>query len=333
MAWFDVGAGLAEMGKTVAQTASVALLETYKSDLDKDRLKLANELAMERESKGRKEAHGYDMEKLDKTQAFQSGENEKERQNRITTTGMSVGGQLASTRMTIEARREEAALDRELRRAELELARVERREDRASREREGALDRESREGIIQKQIDAQAPERDASVAARNIDTAAKKFLLDARTEYKAAIDSGDSDRILKAKTSLTAAEFSASDDAKLATLQGSAVKIAEADLTSVRSKLTDFMSKNPAGPTTAEGKQLLADLQRQSAEAEKEYRAQAAKYKAMLDELHSARGAPRVSGSRTPLGSLPGAPGSAPNGSLPTTLPDQPQGLISFGGQ
>lgn len=119
MAWFDVGAGLAEMGQAVAKTAGVALLEQQKSDLDKERLVLANELATERESRGRKEAHGYDMEKLDKTQAHQADQNEKDRQNRITTTGMSVGGQLASTRMSIDARREEAAEDRKLRQQEI----------------------------------------------------------------------------------------------------------------------------------------------------------------------------------------------------------------------
>lgn len=120
MAWFDIGAGLAEMGKSMAQSASVALLEQQKSDNDMERLKLADQLAGERESRGRKEAHGYDMEKLDKTQTFTSGENEKDRQNRITTAGISAGASLQAAREGIAARREEAALDRKERGDELE---------------------------------------------------------------------------------------------------------------------------------------------------------------------------------------------------------------------
>lgn len=113
MAWFDVGAGLAEMGKAVAQVSGTALLEQQKSDLDKERLVLANDLASERESKGRKEAHGYEMEKLDKVQTFQLGENEKDRQNRLQTAGIGAGATLGAASMQIEARREEAKLDRE----------------------------------------------------------------------------------------------------------------------------------------------------------------------------------------------------------------------------
>lgn len=121
MAWFDIGAGLAEMGKSMAQSASLALLEQQKSDNDTERLRLANELATERESRGRKEAHGYDMEKLDKTQQFTGTQNDLDRQNRITTAGIGAGATLSAAQMQINARREEAALDRKERASELDL--------------------------------------------------------------------------------------------------------------------------------------------------------------------------------------------------------------------
>ncbi len=55
------GAGLGALGESISKTAGVAALETLKSQLDTDRLKLADELAGTRESTGRAEQHGYAM--------------------------------------------------------------------------------------------------------------------------------------------------------------------------------------------------------------------------------------------------------------------------------
>ncbi len=55
------GAGLGALGESISRTAGVAALETLKSQLDTDRLKLADELAGTRESAGRAEQHGYAM--------------------------------------------------------------------------------------------------------------------------------------------------------------------------------------------------------------------------------------------------------------------------------
>jgi hypothetical protein len=65
----DIGAGFALMGQSVAQTAQAAALEMIRSEAEERRVKLANDLADARESKGRAE-----------TQAFQTSEREaKER--------------------------------------------------------------------------------------------------------------------------------------------------------------------------------------------------------------------------------------------------------------
>lgn len=67
---FNVGAGLAAMGESVAKYAGAMGLEAQRAELQRESLTLANELATERESKGRKEQHGYSMETLGKQQEF-----------------------------------------------------------------------------------------------------------------------------------------------------------------------------------------------------------------------------------------------------------------------
>lgn len=70
MAWFDVGAGLADAGKTVANYAGVLGVESLRASLEEGRLKLANEMATDRESRGRAEAAGYDEAKQKRQQDF-----------------------------------------------------------------------------------------------------------------------------------------------------------------------------------------------------------------------------------------------------------------------
>ncbi len=70
------------MGEAVGKVAGDALLDQQRAELRKQSMILANELASERESKGRTEAHGYAMETQGKQQGFQAGENKTDRENR-----------------------------------------------------------------------------------------------------------------------------------------------------------------------------------------------------------------------------------------------------------
>lgn len=81
MAWFDVGAGLAAAGESIAKTAGAMSLEALRAQLEEGRLKLASELAEGASSRGRVEAHGLDMAKQEASQAFQRpGEEARTRQ-------------------------------------------------------------------------------------------------------------------------------------------------------------------------------------------------------------------------------------------------------------
>lgn len=115
---FDIGAGLAEMGKTVSQTAGTMLIDREKADLDKERLILADELAGKRQDKQneftkseRIDTQTYQSGEKEKDRTWQGGENEKNRAVQREGHGVS----LAVARMGIDARKEEAALDRQAR--------------------------------------------------------------------------------------------------------------------------------------------------------------------------------------------------------------------------
>ncbi len=99
---FDVGAGVAAMGETVAKTAGAMTLEAQRASLQRESLILADQLAGERESKGRKEQHGYTIATLDKQQGFQAGENDLNRKNSLATAGISAGASMANARLAAD---------------------------------------------------------------------------------------------------------------------------------------------------------------------------------------------------------------------------------------
>lgn len=171
---------------------------------------------------------------------------------------------------------------------------------------------------IDRQIAAMAPERDATVAAKKIETESKKFLLDAQTAYQTAVKGGNTEEIAKTKAALEAAQFATGEDTKKVMVQANAVKLAETDLANVRSKMTEFETKNPGGPTTDTAKALAQDLKRQLSEAEALYKAEAARYRALRDGVLGNG----PSSGRKDLGALPGAPGTpAASASATATTP------------
>lgn len=127
---FDFSAGLHEMGKSVAQTAQAYTLEAQKAELETQRIKLANDLAMERESLGRKETAAFAETAAEKQRGWQSGEtladrtsHEKmaEENNRaaIKTAGISAGASIRAAQIGAQSR---AAENEKHIKAQLKLA-------------------------------------------------------------------------------------------------------------------------------------------------------------------------------------------------------------------
>lgn len=106
---FNVAAGLSQMGETVAKVTGLAALEQQKSGLETERLKLANDLAMQRESAGRKEQHGLNLETLEKQQTFQASEGDKTRATQLEAHRISASASMASAGAHLQGVREQIA--------------------------------------------------------------------------------------------------------------------------------------------------------------------------------------------------------------------------------
>lgn len=122
---FDWKRGLANAGQSIAQTVGVIAIEEQRSALARETMQLADQLAGERESRGRKEAHGYAMEQQGTLLAHQSGEKEKDRSHqekmtdkeiaaRITTAGISASASIRSAEISANALPGEAKMIRYL---------------------------------------------------------------------------------------------------------------------------------------------------------------------------------------------------------------------------
>lgn len=333
MAWFDVSAGLAEMGKTVSQTMSVAMLEQMKAANEESRIKLANDLATERESRGRKEAHGYDMEKMEKDQTFKAAEGKADRDNRLATTGMSVGGQLASTRMTIDARREEAELDRKARAAE-------RQADYDFRRTEREADQDFRSAETQKDRDARAQERDKSIEAQLRSHTKTEVRADG-TAWRFNPVTGDLAPVLdaegkpvkfrdplEARAQTEALATSKEQLNQTIRLYRDELTTAERDLESARKGVLD--------PTERDKDPSVRAAQKRVDEIRAAYQPKINEYNQRTNAL--IQYLLKQAGIAAPRGSENGGPSlddfnRKSSGAAPTTLPASGQGLITFGGR
>lgn len=93
---FNVGAGLAQMGQATSQFTGLAALEAQKSGLEMEKLKVANDLAMERESKGRQESAALQSAENQRHEGFLGAEGEKNRQATLEGHRISAGSAAAT---------------------------------------------------------------------------------------------------------------------------------------------------------------------------------------------------------------------------------------------
>ncbi len=217
---FDIGAGLSEAGKSVAQTAQAYTLEAQKADLEKEKVLLADQLAGVREEKGR----AHQTSERVATQTFQGGENEKTRTNQahVQAAGIGAGATIAAARESAQAH---------------------------------LLG-------IQKQLDAMAPERTASVEGKQIENATKSQLLGARDDYLKALEGGDVDAQTKAIQKMAGIEFTPKDQYTEASLYQTQARLYEQAMTSALTKLATLQA-NPTASLTPEGKAAIDSLAKQ----------------------------------------------------------------------
>lgn len=236
---FDIGAGLAEAGKSLAQTAQAYTLESQKAELEQEKIKLADQLAGAREEKQR----SFVTSEREATQKFTGGENALNRDNvvklanisaaaSIQSAGIHAGATLGAARMNIDARRAEAAEQRKFEGEQRELDRGFRREERTDERQfqsgEKALDRAADKERVAAQVKSHMDGISAQILAQsNLQQSSQEFqskekALD-REQQKPLLDAEVIQKQVKAASDQIVLD--ARKDLQTATQSGDAAKI------------------------------------------------------------------------------------------------------------
>lgn len=276
MAWFDVGAGLAQMGETVGKIAGASALEYQKNGLEKERLKLASDLAMERQT----QQQGFEMEKLDKTQTFTAGENEKNRASDLERTKISAGASI--TAAGISAAASKYAADSRIKAAEMEMEAL--RPGREATARKTAAEATILEGSAklgeeksQAELDrlkAVTEQTRADATLKVITADAAKREQDAKTALSDAMKSGDQDAIAAAKNDYAIATMSNSDQVKTAQTAATMAEMYRKELENARNQLTQLEKSTSA--MMPDGKEAIEQKRKEIREKESVWRKYAA---------------------------------------------------------
>lgn len=128
---FNLGAGLAEMGKSIANTAGEAAINIQRAELEKERIALADSLAGARESKGRQESGMINAAAAKEERDWRSAEAEKREEGENTRFLLREKGEtertaISNSRMLalhdLSERAADGRLDKQLAAAKAELA-------------------------------------------------------------------------------------------------------------------------------------------------------------------------------------------------------------------
>lgn len=303
MAGFNVGAGLAQMGQTVAQTMGAGMLEQQRAMLERERLTLANTMAAERESKGRAEAHGYDMAKTDKVQQYDMEKTDKTIAAELKRTSISAGASIAAANIGLKGRQMEIDAMAPVRAAQIEAHKAE-----AAGK---ALDNELKSSIVgaRKELEAATTDGDplrikaarekvdiydevsafrtAQIRGMNVETDSKtqklqvdKLITDRKDELLKV--QNDPARTAELKREISILESSSKENRAEIALWQQQAKLAETAMTATMTRLTSLQN---TGLLTDESKALEQTLQKVLKQQQLEFAAASAQAKALLQAL------------------------------------------------
>lgn len=309
---FDVGQGLSEMGKTVATTMGVAAIEAQRGELEKQRLQLANELAIQREDKQRV----FQAGEAEKQRVFTAGEGDKERASRLEATKISAGASVASARISADAslrgRQMEIDAMKDVRAAQVEAqkvatagAQLDNEIKTAQRDARKEL-QEATESGDQAKIAAakakvaiydegaalrtqQARSLEVETESKALKNNTEKLIQEAKDDLLKAAGN-DPAKVAEAKRKIAILESSSKEDRSEIALWQQQAKIAETAMAATMAKLTALQNANPGGMMTPESQATEAFLKKMLTQQEREYRAAAQQAMSLLNELAGNKG-------------------------------------------
>lgn len=340
---FNIERGLAAMGDAVGKVAGDALLDQQRAELQKESMILANQLASERESRGRAEAHGYDMEKQTSQQTFMSGENEKNRAADLQRTNISAGASIAVANIGLKGRQMEIDAMAPVRQAQIEAsnaqaagtkldnelkanqakARSELDAATASGDAAAIAAAKSRVAIFDEGAAlraSQAKALETETQAREIKLKADQLISDAKDDLLKAGD--DPAKAADAKRRIAILESSTKEDRQEIALWQQQAKLAETAMTATMTRITALQN---SGLLTPESRQLEQTLQKVMQQQQREFVSATRKAKALLDALDP--DSRRTTGAEVPdLTKYMRKPGAKPE------MSPMPPGLIDSTG-
>jgi hypothetical protein len=272
------------MGAGVAQFAGTAGLEQQKSDLAKQNLMLADQLATVRESKGRQEAGDIAAKAAEVQHAFLSGEGDKQRATQVQTATIGAGATLGAAGISAAAAKYSADLHSQDVYATLAAAQPEQQ--------------------------ARILQQNQATALAAVQTQNASDLRNAHQDLEAetAKDNPDQTKIASLKNRVTSLETSASTEAAITT---ATVAMYRTDLENVQhynqqlvTATAQLNSPEMSDTDRAAQKGLVADLQRQLTGAQR-----ALEYSTAL-----AHGRAANATGTPPPGVAPAAPAGVPPG-------------------
>ena len=341
MAGFNVAAGLSEMGGTIAQVAGAGALEQQRAELQKQSMILADQLAGVRESKGRQEQHGLNMQTLDKTQTFAAGESEKDRANRLQTTSISAGASITAAKMQIDAMAPVRAAQIEAHKVEAEGKKLDNELKSSIVTARKELENATTDGdplrikAAQEKVsiyDEVSAFRTAQTKALTVETDAKaqklagdKLVADRKEELLKA--QNDPARTAELKREIAILESSSKEERAEIALWQQQAKLAETAMTSTMTRLTTLQN---TGLLTDESKALESTLKKILQQQQREFDAATKQAKARLNALDPGTKQPGATeqpdltkylkGVNPPSGAAPAKPKAFPQ---PKSLIDQ----------
>lgn len=307
MADFDIGRGLAAAGEAVAKFTGIAGLEMQKAELQKQSLTLANQLAMERESVGRKEAHALDMEKQGKQQEFDKWRVETTEAGANARTSISAGASIAAANIGLKGRQMEIDAMAPVRQAQIEASKAEAEGRKLDNELKAAQSTARKEletattsgdqGAVEAAkakvaiYDEGAALRAQQARALNVETQAKEIQVKAGQLISDAKDDllkagNDPAKIAEAKRRIAILESSTKEDRQEIALWQQQAKLAEAAMTATMTRLTTLQN---SGLLTDESKALEQTLQKILQQQRRDFAASTAQARALLDALDPTR--------------------------------------------
>ena len=268
---FNLGAGLSELGKGVAQTAQAWTLEAQRAEIEKEKVILADQLMGKRE--GARMAHVTSEREAGQT--FLAGEHGLDRAQKMDITRMQMENAVKTAQISAGPGYARVALDREQFQADapLRAEKLEGQRAETSLKKAQAGGYEEEHSALVKQREAQTRAYDSETLSRQIKADADKNLLDARKELDEAVKVNDPERIAAAQKSMYVAEFSAKDEVQRVSLAQAQAKLWETAMNQTQTRLAAL--QDPMKQMDPGAKALTDQLTKQLEDQRRQFNAAA----------------------------------------------------------